>query len=239
MGIPRPGLVSLALLLGCSSSSANALKGGADGGHLDATTGHDGGSGGSSSGGGSSGGGDGSGGPSVDCGAPPSLSELLADSGAIFCTVTGSGPFECPPYQVCCLGGLVNGSPAPDECSALGTPCSNGTGDAGPEAPLTIECNGIVDCVAQGLPGATSCCLKGAQTTSGCSFPLLSGGNSIACETDDDGGLDAAAPEVDGSVVATPCAAGETQVCDRPSDCPTGKTCTAATWNGRPLGICK
>ena len=178
-------------------------------------------------------GGDGQGG--IDCGATPSLAALDAggDGGPVelFCTTTSAGAFDCPYGDVCCLG-----ASAPAECAQLGSPCLNGTGDAGPQAAAGVVCNGVGDCIAQGITGATACCLQGAQAIAGCAFPLLSGGNSVVCEGPGDGGADAGAGAGDGGVTA--CKAGETQVCTTSADCP-GKTCVAASWHGRPIGTCQ
>ena len=248
MSLKRVALLASALLAGCSSSSNSSLNDHDAGAHGDATTGDD---SGTSSGGGdsgsSSGGGDAQQQPPPDCGIAPTLppsSDAGPDAeagaieaglppGSIFCAATSAGVLVCPAGDECCLPGSTNGVSQSTECAVFGAPCLNGSGDAGAGAAGAVLCDDIDDCRANGLPGATACCMRGAQSEVGCSYPYYAGGESIVCEGD----LDSGAPAGDGG--ATACQIGEVQVCQSSADCLAGTHCVAAEWRGRPMGVCK
>ncbi len=261
MTLRRAGVLLFAVSLGCSSSSGGGGDGiPGDGGGLDATHHGDGavaaGDGGKHGDGGGAGGSS-SGGPTADCGPPPlPLPSAGGDAGAdggeggieggggpvglppgtTFCAISSAGELDCPTGDECCLGGSVSvGVQAPAECAVFGAPCTNGSAEAGAGIPAApIECARVLDCRANGLAGATACCLHGASQMQGCAFPFFTGGGSILCEGGGDGGT---VPVGDGGV--TPCAISETQVCETAADCPAPAKCVAATWRGRPFGVCQ
>ena len=225
-------------LLACSGGSSGGGGGSSSGGHDSGSqdgTGSSSGSssGGTSSSGGSSGGSSGSssGGMEAGCKADPSLHPGTA--GTVFCGYTDAGSFNCPMGQECCLGGKVGTSFAPEMCGTFGAACTNGTN------PLPIECQQPEDCTANGMAGA-ACCLQGGASApaavAGCDPGDLksSGGTGIICEGA--GGGDAGASDAGASPGA--CKAGELQICEAPSDCPAGKTCTATRWKLYEIGVC-
>ena len=147
--------------------------------------------------------------------------------GQIFCGFTDAGSFSCDGGAECCLGGKLGTGFAPETCATFGATCSNGTN------PIPIECTQPEDCTANGMTGA-ACCLKGASPpvqVAGCDPQNLKmqGGTAIACEATDAGSGDAG---------GSSCAAGEIQVCEAQSDCPSGKTCTATRWKLYEIGVC-
>jgi hypothetical protein len=142
-----------------------------------------------------------------------------ADGGVLDCLASaGDG--------LCCLGGSIGGGQyAPDTCSPnLMVGCSNGAPDAGGTAAIPIQCNQVADCAANGFQGAGSCCLQGASAPSivpGCGYLRSKGGTAIVCEAN------------------AVCAAGESQICSSPADCPQGTTCTPGKWKLFQPGFCQ
>lgn len=215
---------------------------------------------GSSSGGSSSGSGSSSG-----CKSDPTLH--AGTPGDIFCGYTDAGSFSCSTGQQCCLGGKLGTGFAPEACETFGGTCTNGSGPLPIECQQPEDCaanakTGAVCCLQGGasLPAPVSGCdakdLK-SQGGSGivCEMPHANpvagsdAGTSDAGEPDggasDAGSSDAgssadAAPQADsgtGGGVGS-CAAGELQVCEAQSDCPTGKTCTPTRWKLYEIGVC-
>ncbi|MGH7294782.1 MAG: hypothetical protein ACRELB_07615, partial [Polyangiaceae bacterium] len=154
------------------------------------------------------------------------------EAGAIYCGFSDAGSLNCPTGQECCLGGQISGTFAAEQCATYGTACTNGgSPDAGTgnSAAIDIACNQISDCTANGNSGATACCLQGAKApapVTGCGYDKSTGGNAIVCEGSSGGGT------------ATPCAAGEIQICSSQADCPTGTTCTPGKWKIYQIGFC-
>jgi clumping factor A len=167
-------------------------------------------------------------GSDVSCGTVPTLHPT--EAGALYCGLNADASvLTCTPGQMCCVGGSTGtGGFYPDSCSAWGLACQNGVLDGGPGAPVTVECNQIADCRANGAAGATACCLRDANnaTVPGCGFPKLASGSDIVCEGDA------------GGDAATPCPVGEYQVCTSQADCASG-TCTAGKWKIFQLGTCQ
>jgi hypothetical protein len=227
------------LLASCSSSSSSGPGSSPHDGGQDATTAEAGGNGGDAQASDAS---DAPSEPPPDCGIAPKLpvedaGADAADAGApipgsIFCAASTAGTLVCPTGEECCIGGKKNGAPQPAECAVFGATCGNGTGDAGSAAASAVQCNDVSDCKANGLPGAPACCLRGSQSQLGCTYPLFVGGGNVVCEGEGDAG----APP-DGGITA--CATGELQVCQSNADCAAGKKCVAASWIGRPIGICQ
>jgi hypothetical protein len=214
----------------CSSSSSP----------LPSSPEHDSGASETSSGGSSSGSGSGSSSGSssdagADCGTTPG--SHASEAGTIFCGFDDAGDLYCPTTQQCCLGGGIGGGNfAPEECAAYGAACTNGGGDSGSNTqPIAIACEQIADCKANGMAGATACCLQGAKCAAGytcegtpgaCPYPKFSDGTAIVCEGD-------------GGGATTACQAGETQICGATADCPTGQTCVFGKWKILQLGFCQ
>jgi hypothetical protein len=119
----------------------------------------------------------------------------------------------------------------PEQCATFGGTCTNsGNPDAGSGNLLAvpIECNQVSDCVANGNANATACCLQGAKAptpVAGCGYDKSTNGNAIVCEGTAGG-------------AATPCAAGEVQICSSQADCPSGTTCTPGKWKLYQIGFC-
>lgn len=231
----------------CSGSSNGGSAG--DSGAGDVTTGEGGGgssSGGSSSGG-SSGGGDGGvaheASVSVDCGTQPVA--IAAEGGTpadtLVC-VPGDGGLSCKAGEQCCIGGkLAGGQQAPTECAEYGTPCLNGADSgAGAEPALVIQCFTVASCAADGVPGPSACCLKGAQApTPACTFPYLVGGTAVVCEGPSDGGDAGGVVAGDAGDAGYGCGPGEAQVCTTKADCPPAKTCVPGKWRDYVIGFCE
>ena len=222
----------------CSSSSSGSggsgsSGGGSSGGGADGTASSSGGSSGGGSSGSSSGsssGGTSDAGTGTECGSIPALHQ--DEAGSIFCGYDDAGTsFSCTPGQQCCLGGEINSVFAPQVCATFGSDCTNGGNpDAGTGnfVAVPIACNQIADCIANGNANATACCLQGAKAptpVTGCGYDKSTNGSAIVCEGTAGG-------------AATPCAAGEIQICSSQADCPTGTTCTAGKWKLYQLGFC-
>jgi hypothetical protein len=217
---------SIPVMGGSSSGSSSGGSSGSSSGGFGGSSGSSGGPTGSSSGGGDDAGEDLDGGPpssGPDCGAIPTLRP--DNPGDIFCLGTGASGLTCSTGTECC----ANASYADNSCSAWnqqGQGCTSSAGNA-----IGVACNGISDCVANGVSGSLACCLQGAIVApmAGCGYLRARNGTAIACETWGAG---------DGGVVAGTCAAGETQVCQRQTDCPTGTTCTPGKWGSFQIGFC-
>ena len=220
-------------MVACSSSSSgnNGGGGGDDGGTTDSSNGgHDSATTDSGGGGQDTGTGDDGGSDAAACKTAPHLHQ--SDAGSIFCGYQPDGgpAFDCPTGQQCCLGGKVGSSFAPQQCTTWGGTCDNPSPDKG----IHIECNQASDCVANGKPAGTPCCLAGAAMAAvdpGCPSTNLTikNGNSMLCEPGDGGSA---------SQVGS-CAAGETQVCTSDMDCPSGQHCIAARWKLYQIGFCQ
>jgi hypothetical protein len=163
----------------------------------------------------------------VDCGSTPTLH--LDPAGTIFCGYgSDGGKVDCLTGTQCCLGGELGGGLfAPEQCAARSAMCSTGGQvDAGGSLAIPIACMQIADCAANGVTGASACCLQGASSPSAvsCTYPKAQGGAAVVCET--------------GGASPGTCAAGETQICSSQSDCPSGTTCTAGKWKLFQVGFC-
>jgi hypothetical protein len=160
--------------------------------------------------------------PDASCGSTPSLH--VDTGGTIFCGFGDAGDLDCVIGQECCLGGyLGNDVFGPQACSAFGSVCTNGgVPDTGTPA-IAMQCAQVADCTANGVTGAASCCLQGANAPAdapGCTYPKAVGGTAVVCET------------------TSACATGEVQICSQQSDCPTGTTCTPGKWKVLQVGFC-
>jgi hypothetical protein len=167
------------------------------------------------------------GGAPVDCGSTPTLH--LDPAGTIFCGYgSDGGKVDCLTGTQCCLGGEIGGGVfAPEQCTSRAATCDNGgQPDAGGSLAIPIACMQIADCTANGVTGASACCLQGGSSPSAmsCSYPKAKDGTAVVCET--------------GGASPGTCAAGETQICSSQSDCPSGTTCTAGKWKLFQVGFC-
>jgi hypothetical protein len=197
-----------------TDASTNGDTGSSSGGNTDSGgTGDDGGTGTGDDGG-----------AGADCGKPAQLFPN-ADGGNIYCGKDDAGSHYCAVGQQCCLGGKISGNTfEPQQCGQWGSACPNsGPGDAASSAAIAIECNENADCTANGKSGNV-CCLVGASNTTvmGCQ-PKFSGGSIIQCEAPTNGA----------------CAAGETQICQQDTDCPSGMHCNAGHWKVFNVGFCQ
>ena len=161
-------------------------------------------------------GGDGGGG--VDCGKAAALHPETAPG--VYCpfsSIDGGPTTICTAGQICCQPSVA--PYAPSTCQAESATDGGGCPVAG---SIVWECEGPMDCAASSK--GKTCCGFGVPTKEAatCSnYNYVSGATGL------------------GTVCATTCAAGQTEICDQAAgQCTAPAVCTATKYHGNQVGYC-